>query len=298
MAPPECVIVLDADCTMEPGGVARLAEVCVSADAPVQSCYLLRVDRTGPVTGQISTFAFLVKNLVRQRGAVRLGGVAVLNGTGMAFPWRTFRDAPLATDDLVEDLALGIWLTQSGQAPRFFEGARTLSEPAASRDLLTQRTRWERGFVGTARRRALPLIGSGLRARSRAQLWLGLHLLVPPLAMLFAIGAAVLSAAALLGAVGAGWWPSIVMAAALVAAGAATLLAWWSEGREMISARALLRVPLYVFAKLPIYAGLLRGSRTGWVRTRRAGEEGPPAQCRRARRQRHHRPKIAGPSPR
>ena len=45
---------------------------------------------------QLSSFAFLVKNLVRQRGLQRIAGKVHLTGTGMALPWRLFDQADLA----------------------------------------------------------------------------------------------------------------------------------------------------------------------------------------------------------
>ena len=106
--PPECVIVFDADCQTDAESIAALAKVCVAEDVVVQARYILEPDLSVSPKVQISNFAFWVKNVVRQRGAHRLGGAAILVGTGMAFPWHIFANAPLATANIVEDLALGI----------------------------------------------------------------------------------------------------------------------------------------------------------------------------------------------
>lgn len=273
--PPRCVVVLDADCRMEPGGVERIARACVAWGAPVQSCNLLRGDTRQPVMVQISNFAFLIKNLVRQQGMARLGKTAVLTGTGMAIPWAPFRTAPLATGDIVEDLGLGILLTRAGWRPRFLPTVRTWSDPAARGDMLAQRSRWEGGFLATARRRALPLIRSGLAQRSRPELWLGMHLLVPPLALLFALGSAIAVVTAMLGWAGAGWWPVAMLGGAGGVAAALTLIAWMRVGRNVLAPTALLQIPFYVLFKIPIYLRLLRGSPGEWNRTRRVGEDVP-----------------------
>lgn len=273
LSPPDCVVVIDADCSVAGLGVAGLARAAMASGRACQSCNLQRPDLAASPTAQISSFAFLVKNLVRQRGMVRMGGVAAMTGTGMAVPWPLFAQAPLASAALAEDMSLGVWLTRSGRSPTFVESVEIWSDAAAGRALLTQRNRWERGFLAVARHSALPLIAQGLTRLSRSRLWLGLHILVPPLALLFVSAGVALAMTLLLALIGAGWTASIVLLAGLCLAGAATVAAWASAGREQISGAALLRTPLYIAAKLPLYRTLLgRGSTDGWVRTRRPGE--------------------------
>lgn len=269
--PPDCVVVLDADCQVESDTVPRLAALAVSSGRPVQSCYLMRPDHHAPMV-EISNFAFLVKNLVRQRGAARLGAPALLVGTGMAFPWDLFGRAPLATGDLVEDLALTVAMVEEGRPPIFLEQARTWSDHALVADTLAQRTRWEHGFVATARRKALPLLLRGLAGLSPKRMWMGLHLLVPPLALLMLLAGAVLAAEAILWLSGASALPAMVLFAALAAAALALGVAWYRDGRAMLSARTLARIPLYVAWKLPLYLRLVRKPETEWQRTRRQGE--------------------------
>ncbi len=269
--PPDCVIVLDADCTVEPGTLARLAQAALGWGRPVQGCYLLRAAGSGPMV-QISNFAFLIKNLVRQRGGARLGTAAVLGGTGMAFPWPMFRDAPLATSDLVEDLALGVSFAAQGRAPRFLPEARIWSEAAGAEDTLVQRTRWEHGFLATARRQALPLVMRGLMSGRIALLGLGLHLLVPPLALLMTLGLGALVLLAVLALFQGGVVMPLLVLAGAVGVGASLLvIAWWREGRDVMPAGTLLRIPLYLAWKLPVYLRLLYRRQTEWVRTERRG---------------------------
>lgn len=271
--PPACVVVLDADCAVGGRGVGALARAAVASGQAVQARNLQRPDLAAAPTAQISNFAFLVKNLVRQRGMVRLGGVAALTGTGMAIPWEQFALAPLASADLAEDLALGVWLTRSGKPPRAEETVHVWSDAATGGALMVQRKRWERGFLSVARAQALPLIGHGIASVSRSRLWLGLHLIVPPLALLFATAGAAVLATALLILLGASMIPALLVTGATLAAGLATIAAWSAEGRGQISGKALLRTPLYIATKLPLYRSLLRGgSDTGWVRTHRPGD--------------------------
>lgn len=270
-APPDVVIVLDADCRLAPGSVEALASACV-AGRPVQAVNLIAPDLAAEPMTQISGFAMVVKNLYRSRGMQRLGGAALLTGTGMAFPWALFAHAELASGSLVEDLGLGITLTRAGHPPRLVEEAGVSSAPAPPEVALQQRTRWEHGFLETVRRSALPLLGSGLRRRSRAEVLLACHLLVPPLALLLMVAGAMLVVALLLALAGASIVPAAVLGVMLVAALGVTSIAWWRGGRRWLSGAALARAPLYIVWKLPIYLGFLRRRETVWRRTPRAGE--------------------------
>lgn len=260
-APPDVVIVIDADCSVPGDGIARLAAAALGSGRPVQSAYLLRPrPDLGAMVG-LSGFAFLIRNLVRQRGLARLGAPALLTGSGMAFPWAAFRAAPLETGDLVEDLAIGIALTRAGHPPAFLPQVTTWSDPALRRAALAQRTRWEQGFLRTAMTQSWRLLCEGR--------WLGLHLMVPPLALLAATDAAALAVLGLLARQGATPLPFLILAGLLAVMLLLLGLSWARFGRAQISAARLLLIPVYMLWKLPIYlAAALRPERR-WIRTRR-----------------------------
>ncbi|MBO9581050.1 MAG: glycosyltransferase [Sphingobium sp.] len=270
--PPDVVIVLDADCELEGDSLARLAETCAARGRPVQSCYLMRSQPDDAAMVQISNFAFLIKNLVRQRGATRIGAPAVLGGTGMAFPWALFKDAPLATSHLVEDLVLGIDFARAGHAPQYLESARTWSSPATQDATRTQRTRWEHGYLQTAMKVALPLVAEGLARGRWGLIWQGLSLAVPPLALLMTLGIALLGAVAVLALLGGSWLPAAMLFIAMALATFTLGMAWSREGRIAISCATLLRIPLYLLWKLPVYLKLVRGKQSEWVRTERSAD--------------------------
>ncbi len=271
--PPECVIVLDADCVVAPGAIADLSHAALTDGRPTQGCYLLRPRIGDSPMVQISNFAFLIKNKVRQRGSARIGAPAILGGTGMAFPWALFRNAPLATSDLVEDLALGIYFTQNCRPPVFLEQAMIWSDPAGTTDTLTQRTRWEHGFIDAATRRAIPLFIQGFRRGKPGLAWLGLHLLVPPLALLVTLGGLAIALCTMLALVGAHWTPAVACACALGAIACLLLVNWAMTGREAVRGSTLVRIPLYLLWKLPVYLRLVRKRESEWVRTKRMGEK-------------------------
>ena len=266
---PDVVLVLDADCRLLPGSVAALAGAAMRLGVPVQAINLIEADLTAPPMVQISSFAMVVKNLYRSRGMQRLGGAALLTGTGMAFPWKLFADADLATGSIVEDLSLGIAMTRKGRPPRLVEAAGVRSAPADMADALAQRTRWEHGFLQTLRRQALPVLLGGLRRGSRAEILLGLHLIVPPLALLLMLAAAVLIAQAVLALLGANLAPVFVLGSLTAVVLALVIAAWLAGGRPYLSGAALLRAPFYVLWKLPVYVRFLRKPEARWTRTPR-----------------------------
>jgi cellulose synthase/poly-beta-1,6-N-acetylglucosamine synthase-like glycosyltransferase len=271
-AQPDVVMVLDADCLPQGDCVRILASAAYQSGRPVQATNLIIPDLGASALVQISSFAFLVKNFVRQRGLARLGPGAVLTGTGMAFPWAIFETAPLATGDIVEDLALGAHLARQGIRPFFVESATVLSAAASDQAMTAQRSRWEHGFIATARKQAMPLIGSGVAGLRWPMIWLGLHLLVPPLALLFMIGAADLGALALGGFGGGNTLPALILMILMIAAIALTLLSWARFGQTTLTARTLVSLPLYILWKIPVYTRLALGRKQGWNRTKRPGE--------------------------
>jgi cellulose synthase/poly-beta-1,6-N-acetylglucosamine synthase-like glycosyltransferase len=269
-APPDVVVVVDADCEPASGSIQRIAARAVAEQRTIQSCYLFRT-RTGdgPMV-QVSNFAMLVKNLVRQRGGARIGAAAPLAGSGMAFPWAQFAALDLATGNIVEDLAIGVELTRRGTPPRFEEAALTWSDPSSAAGTETQRARWEVGFLQTARTMTLPLVREGLRRGSWPLIWMGLHVLVAPLTLLLSVNILVAAAYGVLTLLGA---PAIPFHWALLLLGSlivAVLAAWIAAGRHVLSGKVLVRLPAYLLWKLAMYGRLVRGtSQAAWVRTER-----------------------------
>jgi len=277
---PASVIVLDADCRIDGDSLLNLARGSQRDGRAIQAVNLLAAEAGARPMVQISTFAFLIKNLVRQRGLQRLAGRVHLTGTGMCLPWQAFAQADLATASIVEDLRLGLELAEAGSPPRLAENAFVWSPHAPAEQTLGQRSRWEGGFLATMRTTAPGLLARGLQYRSPGTFLAGLDLLIPPLALFAMINAAALTITILCGAIGLTTWaPAIALLAVGLLPTFFLLLSWWREGRATLSAGALLRIPLYAAWKLPMYAGLVRkGAPAEWNRTARAQEttrEGP-----------------------
>ncbi len=269
---PEAVIVFDADCTIDRSSIIRLLDTCLGRQSPVQAKYLLRPNLQASPMVQISSFAFMIKNEVRQVGASRLGAAAILTGTGMAFPWAVF-DRMTFSGGSVEDLDLTIELIGRGVDPIFVPDASVLSEPASASASAMQRDRWERGFLSAARHAALPLLGQFLKSGKFSQLWLGLHLLTPPLALLILLSLLSTLLLALLHTfAGMGSGPLLAQMGLLLMIALLVGTAWARKGRDYVSLSTLFKIPLYVLWKLPIYARLLTGAERKWNRTARGNE--------------------------
>ena len=266
---PDVVMVLDADCRLAPGSVEALTASVMRSGQPAQAINLIAPDLAASPMTQIGSFAMVVKNLYRSRGMTRMGGSALLTGTGMAFPWELFAVADLGSGSLVEDLGLGITLVKAGYGALLVEEAGVSSAPPPPDAALAQRTRWEHGFLDTARRGALPLLWSGLRHGDVKQVLLAAHLLVPPLALLLMIATVVLAITAGLWAIGASIAPAATLGAVYAAALVLVFVAWLHGGRRWLRGTALLTAPLYILWKLPIYFGFVRRRETEWRRTDR-----------------------------
>jgi len=262
--PPDVLVVLDADCSIDRDSLKALIESAAAAGRPAQAINLLRPDRSASPLVQLSTFAFMLKNLVRQRGLQRMAGRVHLTGTGMAMPFGLFRASAQVRSSIVEDLALGLELAEQGHAPQLIENAFVWSGGSTEQGTLIQRRRWEGGFMATAAR-------YGPRAIFRGSILAGLDLIIPPLALFAALNMLVLLVAAFLTlAFDAARWPIVVHTGLLAGAGLVVFLAWLREGRRFVTLPVLARVPLYVAWKLPMYLGLARRGAPGeWLRTGR-----------------------------
>lgn len=269
--PPDIFVVMDADCAIDQASLRALVEGGCASRGPAQAVNLLRPDRNAPPLVQLSNFAFVLKNLIRQRGLQRLAGRVHLTGTGMAMPFGLFHISGDTRSSIVEDLALGLDLADAGHPPKLVENAFVWSGSASEQGTLVQRRRWEGGFLATALRQGPKEAWHGLVHGKPRAILAGLDLMVPPLALFAALNvAALLVAIALILASGAAWWPVIAQFVLLACALIVVLVAWAREGRDFISLGVLARLPLYVLWKVPMYLGLARrGTPKEWLRTGR-----------------------------
>ncbi|MGF7153874.1 cellulose synthase/poly-beta-1,6-N-acetylglucosamine synthase-like glycosyltransferase [Novosphingobium gossypii] len=259
------VIVLDADCRAAPGSLAALAVTAQARDAAVQGVFLLDPppDTAGPNV-RISSFAFLVKNLVRQQGLARLSGAALLHGSGMAFPRAMFLGMHWPGGSLVEDLEMGLDLLLAGHRVIVEPDARVLSAPSSQDGTAGQRRRWEHGMMQTAGRYLPRLLAGSLRRPALAVV--ALDLMVPPTVLLALCSAGASAIVLALSGLSA---PLLALGAVQAAAVAGLLRAWWHHGRGVLPPSVLGRLPGYVVWKLPLIAQFLTRREREWTRTER-----------------------------
>ena len=268
--PPDVVIILDADCEFDPGSVASLVSTVRSTSRPCQARNLVRLPPNPSPEASVSTFAFLVKNWVRPR-ALRLLKLPVpLNGTGMAIPWTLIREAPLGSNEIVEDLALGLRFAGLGYGPIFCEDAHVWSDqPNDPEVAVQQRTRWEHGYLGSILRDVPGLLVDGLRTGRPALFLVVLDLMVPPLALLAIVSVFVLASLFLIALLTQHWGPFFVLLAAGLFAGLGVAIAWYRFARDLIPGAVLFSIPGYVMGKLNIYKRFVTNRQKEWVRTKR-----------------------------
>jgi hypothetical protein len=189
----------------------------------------------------------------------------------MAFPWEVIRMAPPMGAYLVEDMLMGIELARLGKAPLFCPDARIESHlPTREQAQQGQRRRWEHGHLATLIDQGPRLVLEGLRRGNLDLLAMGLDLLVPPLT-LFLLGLCAVLGLNVLGSLALGPGPAMVSFAAVVAVGASVLIAWLTQGRELVPLRYALRVPAYVIWKLPMYVAFAaRRKQATWEQTERS----------------------------
>ena len=266
---PDVVIILDADCTLGPQLLPRIAAVAHGTGRPVQATYLMEA-ANGSLKARVAEFAMRVKNLVRPRGMHQLGLPCGLYGTGMAFPWEVAVKAPLASGHLAEDMQLGVRLAQLGAPPLLCEDAKVTSVFANSQEgEASQRTRGEHGHLAMLVGEGPGLLWRSMRPGRGAQLLQVLDMLVPPLALL-AMTLVGWAAVTLVVALAAGWVAPLVLALlALLMLTAAIVAAQQRWAADVLSLGELARAPFIVLAKLPLYLRFLFKRQTDWVRTKR-----------------------------
>jgi cellulose synthase/poly-beta-1,6-N-acetylglucosamine synthase-like glycosyltransferase len=268
--PPAVVLIIDADCIVAPRAVELLARRCLASSRPVQALYLMHAPPQAGPGQRIAEFAWVVRNKLRPLGADALGWPCQLMGSGMAFPWDLIRTAPLASGHLVEDMQLGLDLARRGAPPLFCPQAQVSSVfPSDAEGVRSQRTRWEHGHLSVLAALGPRVLVSALARRDPRLAAMALDLMVPPLAALVLVLGVLVVAGAAWWAFGNDPWPFAVSAAAVVLLKIGLALAWWREGRQLVSSRELFSLPWYVASKVPVYVRLFTKRQVEWVRTKR-----------------------------
>jgi cellulose synthase/poly-beta-1,6-N-acetylglucosamine synthase-like glycosyltransferase len=268
--PPAVVVMLDADCTVHPGTIERIARAAIAQQRPVQALYLMTPPAKPGPKAAVSVLAFIVKNWVRPQGLDRLGLPCLLTGTGMAFPWAVINSVPLGTGNIVEDMQLAVDLAIAGYPPKFcFAGQVTGQLPQQASATVSQRMRWEHGHLTTLLTQVPRLWTAAFQQKRIDLLAMAGDLSVPPLSLLVMLWGGLTAIAALMSQFGWPGWPLQLLGLEGFGLLSSILLAWLRFGRDRLPMQALLVVPLYILWKIPLYLTFILRPQTRWVRTER-----------------------------
>lgn len=270
-APPDFVVIVDADCIAEPGALQHLVAQSIANNRPAQAAYLMLSQEKTVIKTKVAEFAWMLKNLVRPLGYSKLRLPCQLTGSGMSFPWSVLSKVNFATGHIVEDMKLGLDFANIGHAPAFCPRASVFSYfPVNDQGLKTQRTRWEHGHLDIIVKVVPGLISKAIKSRNLDLLAMAIDLLVPPLSLM----AMAIVSVVLIGAVASLFAPSMIglfsCAFYLLCLFVITIMAYWVVlGRKVIRLGQLLSIPFYILLKLPIYVKFIFNRQSEWVRSKR-----------------------------
>jgi cellulose synthase/poly-beta-1,6-N-acetylglucosamine synthase-like glycosyltransferase len=268
--PPDVVVMMDADCTVQPQAISQIVHLAAVHARPVQAAYLMNLPPQPSPKSAVSFLAFTVKNLVRPLGLAQFGLPCLLTGTGMAFPWSVIREARLASGNIVEDMQLGVDLAISGYPPIFCANAKVTGLlPQQQQTAKSQRTRWEHGHLQTLLTQVPRLLKAAIQQQRGDLLAIALDLSVPPLSLLVMVWLIALGFALVAYQLGTSVIPVMGLVAQGLLIGIAIFAAWGKFCRTDLSALTLLTVPLYILWKVPLYFAFLVQPQKKWIRTDR-----------------------------
>jgi hypothetical protein len=273
----DAVLVIDADSIVTENLIDAVRAALAGGAEALQCRYEMESDPARSRT-RMASLAFRGFNLIRAGGRDRLGLSAGILGNGFAVRRTVLDQTPYNALSVVEDLEYHILLLLAGKRVKFLREAVVSSCAAGSeKGEAAQRSRWEGGRAGIARRWLTPLTRRMMSGR--------IHLFEPILDLSsLPLGYAVLAlVAALCLPLG---WLRIYSVLALGVVMSHVLAAAWAGPSFAEDLRALLSVPAYIVWKVRILPRLVQGSRSNaaWVRTERGpiSQEVLPAKARRS----------------
>lgn len=269
--PPQVVLIVDADCIVQPDSINQIAMEVMRTGRPVQAVYLMESGATSTPQNLISALAFKIKNLVRPTGLARLNLSCLLTGTGMAFPWTVISQVSLASSNIVEDMQLSIDLALAGNPPKFCPQAKVLGIlPQKDQAAKSQKKRWTHGHLKTILNQCPKLVKESIVQRRFDLLAIALDLFVLPLSLLVMIWLIAIIGGLLIGILLGEWEITIISTFTGILLLISLIGTWIKFARDEISVKTLLTLPWYIFRKqLPIYLAFIFKPQQQWVRTER-----------------------------
>ncbi len=267
---PEILIIIDADCCIGENAIELLKQNAIATQRPVQANYIIEDVSSSSLLGKVSTFALIVKNIVRQAGTKALGTPCILVGSGMAFLWKDINSIQLASKNIVEDMQMGIDLALLGSEPIYCHDATIRSIlPIDEKTAMTQRKRWEHGGLQTIITQVPKLLKKGITDFRPTLIIHALDISIPPLSLLILLTTGSLLANSIISIYQQENAPLILSSITFSQLLIASLTAWWGWGKNTISFTELLKIPAYIFWKIPLYFSFILNREKKWVRTDR-----------------------------
>ncbi len=269
-APPEIVIIVDADCDVAYGALQRLKNAVLQVDRPAQGRYLIQSSTGATIASKVSELAVMIRNRVRCKGMTALGIPVPLLGTGMAFKWQDITRVSLASGEIVEDMKLGVELARAGRGAHYVDSAVVTSAFPESDDAMkTQRERWEHGHLDILQRYVLPNLFYALKRVNFRLLFFTLDLAIPPLTLMLSIQIAFAGLFLVFGVFLGSYTPFLVFLLGLSLVSLALAFSWGVYGRTILSLQELGSIVSYIMSKMSIYKRFVKKRETKWIRTER-----------------------------
>jgi cellulose synthase/poly-beta-1,6-N-acetylglucosamine synthase-like glycosyltransferase len=276
--PFDAVIIMDADSRLSSNFLASMNSALVRGWHAVQGFYgVMNVEESWRT--RLMAVALALVHYTKPLGRRRLGLTVGLKGNGMCFSAHALKTVPWSGDSITEDIEYTLRLARAGIQVHFDPDAVVLAQmPVSGRQAASQRERWEGGRYGLLKR-AVALLGEGVKRRDLRIADCGFELLIPPFVELMAVPILMLL-------LSAGWMLVTASEAARISLTVWTailsllflylILALAVAKVPLRTAAALLAAPLYAGWKFVLYAKmLLRGGPKGWVRTERRANDKP-----------------------
>lgn len=258
----DCMLVVDADTQVASNFLMASVGALRNGEQAVQARYLV-LNATETMRSRLMRVALLAFNLVRPLGRDRLGLSAGILGNGFGLRRETLLALPYLATSIVEDLEYHLALVRSGRRVAFLNQTAVYGEmPVNTKDVKSQRSRWEGGRFRMLTTSAPSLCSDVLKGRLRCLEPL-LDLLLLPLAFhVFFLILALSAPLPIVRDIGLAGTLIVMLhlATAIVAGGGG-----WRD------AAILALAPFYVLWKIMLIPNLLRSARSGesWVRTGR-----------------------------
>lgn len=269
-APPDIVVIVDADCRVSPGTLGALVRTVQASGHPAMASYRFAAADPADARASISSLAVLLKNHVRPLGLHVLGLPCLINGSGSAFPFSAVRHVPHDEGSIAEDFQLAIDLLRRGHATRFVPEATVFGRlPGRRETALKQRQRWEHGHLSLVLGAAPRLLVEGITRLDPRRIALALETGVPPLALLGALFALVSGIAAAYAMGSGNYGPLFGASVSGLTFGLMVFAAWVRFAGWNATTTALAAAPGYLLWKLPIYLRFATHRESVWRKTGR-----------------------------